>query len=194
MDCCNNAGRLIIFSAPSGTGKSTIIKWLMEHEELRMAFSISCTSRSPRDGETDGVDYFFITPDEFRRRIDAGEFLEYEEVYADRFYGTLKSQVENQLAAGQNVVFDIDVKGGCRVKEFYGDRALSVFIQPPSVGELRRRLEGRGTETPEAIDMRIARAEEELSFAPKFDRVVVNDCLETAKEDTLRVVREFLGI
>lgn len=194
MDCCDNAGRLIIFSAPSGTGKSTIIKWLMEHEELRMAFSISCTSRSPRDGETDGVDYFFITPDEFRRRIGAGEFLEYEEVYADRFYGTLKSQVESQLGAGQNVVFDIDVKGGCRVKEFYGDRALSVFIQPPSVGELRRRLEGRGTETPEAIDMRIARAEEELSFAPRFDRVVVNDCLETAKEDTLRVVREFLGI
>lgn len=157
-----------------------------------MAFSISCTSRAPRGGERDGVEYFFVTPEEFRRRIDAGEFLEYEEVYADRYYGTLRSQVERQLAEGWNVVLDIDVKGGCRVKESYGDRALSVFIQPPSVDELRRRLEGRGTETAEAIDMRIARAEEEISFAGKFDRVVVNDDLEKAEGETLRIVREFV--
>lgn len=189
---CNKSGKLIIFSAPSGSGKSTIINWLMAHKELRMAFSISCTSRAPRGGERDGVEYFFVTPEEFRRRIDAGEFLEYEEVYADRYYGTLRSQVERQLAEGWNVVLDIDVKGGCRVKESYGDRALSVFIQPPSVDELRRRLEGRGTETAEAIDMRIARAEEEISFAGKFDRVVVNDDLEKAEGETLRIVREFV--
>lgn len=189
---CNKSGKLIIFSAPSGSGKSTIINWLMAHKELRMAFSISCTSRAPRGGERDGVEYFFVTPEEFRRRIDAGEFLEYEEVYADRYYGTLRSQVERQLAEGWNVVLDIDVKGGCRVKESYGDRALSVFIQPPSVDELRRRLEGRGTETAEAIDMRIARAEEEISFAGRFDRVVVNDDLEKAEGETLRIVREFV--
>lgn len=194
MDCNDNTGKLIIFSAPSGTGKSTIIKWLMEHAELRLAFSISCTSRAPRGGETDGVDYFFITPEDFRRRIAAGEFLEYEEVYADRFYGTLKSQVERQLRGGQNVVFDIDVKGGCRVKDFYGDRALSVFIEPPSIGALRSRLESRGTETPEAVEMRLARAGEELSFATRFDRVVVNDDLDTAERETLRIVREFLNI
>lgn len=189
---CNKSGKLIIFSAPSGSGKSTIINWLMAHKELRMAFSISCTSRAPRGGERDGVEYFFVTPEEFRRRIEAGEFLEYEEVYADRYYGTLRSQVERQLAEGWNVVLDIDVKGGCRVKESYGDRALSVFIQPPSVDELRRRLEGRGTETAEAIDMRIARAEEEISFAGRFDRVVVNDDLEKAEGETLRIVREFV--
>lgn len=185
-------GKLIIFSAPSGSGKSTIIKWLMEHEELRMAFSISCTSRAPRGEEKDGVEYFFVTPEEFRRRIEAGDFLEYEEVYADRYYGTLRSQVERQLGEGWNVVLDIDVKGGCRVKESYGDRALSVFIQPPSVGELRRRLEGRGTETPEAIDVRIARAEEEMAFAARFDRVVVNDNLAEAEAEALRIVREFV--
>ena len=124
-------GKLIIFSAPSGSGKSTIINWLMSHEELRMAFSISCTSRPPRGTERNGVEYFFVTPEEFRRRIDNDEFLEYEEVYKDRYYGTLKQQVEAQLEKGENVVFDVDVKGGCNIKNYYGDRALSVFIQPP---------------------------------------------------------------
>ena len=124
-------GKLIIFSAPSGSGKSTIINWLMSHEELRMAFSISCTSRAPRGTERNGVEYFFVTPEEFRRRIDNDEFLEYEEVYKDRYYGTLKQQVEAQLEKGENVVFDVDVKGGCNIKNYYGDRALSVFIQPP---------------------------------------------------------------
>lgn len=186
-------GKLIIFSAPSGTGKSTIISWLMqEHKELNLAFSISCTSRPPRGTEQHGVEYFFLSPDEFRRRIDRGEFLEYEEVYADRFYGTLEAQVERQLNAGQNVVFDVDVKGGVNIKARYGAEALSIFIQPPSVAELRRRLENRGTDAPEVIDQRIARAEFELTFAGRFDRVVVNDSLETAKADTLRAVQAFL--
>lgn len=186
-------GKLIIFSAPSGTGKSTIISWLMQsHPELRLAFSISCTSRSPRGTEQNGVEYFFLSPEEFRQRIEADEFLEYEEVYEGRYYGTLKQQVERQLAAGQNVVFDVDVKGGVNIKRYYGDRALSLFIQPPSVDELRRRLESRATDTPEAIDARVAKAEYEMTFAPQFDRIIVNDDLDTAKRDILRVVREFL--
>ena len=180
-----NRGKLIIVSAPSGTGKSTIISWLMkEHPELKLAFSISCTSRAPRGTEQNGVEYFFLTPEEFRQRIDNGEFLEYEEVYEGRFYGTLKSQVERQLEAGQNVVFDVDV---------YGDEALSLFIQPPSINELRRRLEGRGTDAPEVIDQRIARAEFELTFAEKFDKVVVNDILEYAEADALAIITEFLN-
>ena len=190
----NNMGKLIIFSAPSGTGKSTIINWLMtEHKELLLAFSISCTSRQPRGSEQNGVEYFFLTPEEFRQKIADGEFLEYEEVYTDRFYGTLKSQVEHQTSQGQNVVFDVDVKGGCNIKKFYGDRALALFIQPPSVDELRRRLEARATDAPEVIDQRIARAEYELSFAPQFDRIVVNDDLEKAKAETLKIISEFLG-
>ena len=186
-------GKLIIFSAPSGTGKSTIINWLMqEHSELKMAFSISCTSRAPRGTERNGVEYFFLTPDEFRSRIEAGEFLEYEEVYTDRYYGTLKSQVERQCDAGQNVVFDVDVKGGCNIKQHYGDKALSIFIMPPSVEELRRRLEARATDAPEVIDQRIARAEFEIGFADKFDKVVVNDDLDKAKKEVLGIIKQFL--
>ena len=187
-------GKLIIFSAPSGTGKSTIISWLMkEHKELNLAFSISCTSRAPRGTEQNGVEYFFLTPEEFRTRIEDDEFLEYEEVYTDRFYGTLKSQVEKQLEAGQNVVFDVDVKGGVNIKKFYGDEALSIFIQPPSVNELRRRLEARATDAPDVIDQRIARAEFELTFADKFDKVVVNDILEYAEADALTAIQQFLA-
>ena len=187
-------GKLIIFSAPSGSGKSTIVNWLMqEHPELKLYFSISCTSRAPRGTEQNGVEYFFLTPEEFREKISRDEFLEYEEVYENRFYGTLKQQVERQREAGQNVVFDVDVKGGVNIKKYYGDEALSLFIQPPSVEELRRRLEGRGTDTPEAIEQRLAKAEYELTFAPQFDNIVVNDNLETAKEETLRIVKEFLG-
>lgn len=184
--------KLIIFSAPSGSGKSTIINYLLE-QGLNMAFSISATSRPPRGQEQHGVEYFFLSPEEFRQRIANDEFLEYEEVYQDRFYGTLKSQVENQLNAGQNVVFDVDVVGGCNIKQFYGNRALSVFIQPPSIEELRKRLVGRATDTPEVIESRIAKAEFELSFAPKFDVVIVNDDLETAKAEALQVIREFLN-
>ena len=187
-------GKLIIFSAPSGTGKSTIISWLMkEQKELNLAFSISCTSRAPRGTEQNGVEYFFLTPEEFRTRIEDDEFLEYEEVYTDRFYGTLKSQVEKQLEAGQNVVFDVDVKGGVNIKKFYGDEALSIFIQPPSVNELRRRLENRATDAPDVIDQRIARAEFELTFADKFDKVVINDILEYAEADALSAIQQFLS-
>ena len=186
-------GKLIIFSAPSGSGKSTIVQWLMkEHPELNLYFSISCTSRAPRGNEQHGVEYFFLTPQEFRERIERNEFLEYEEVYEDRFYGTLKAQVERQLEAGQNVVFDVDVKGGVNIKRFYGDEAMSLFIQPPSVEELRRRLEGRGTDTPEAIENRLAKAAYELTFAPLFDHVVVNDDLELAEQQTFALVSGFL--
>lgn len=188
------SGKLIIFSAPSGCGKSTIINWLMTHEELRLAFSISCTSREPRGTEQNGVEYFFLTPDEFRQRIARDEFLEYEEVYADRFYGTLKSQVETQSERGENVVFDVDVKGGCNIKKYYGDRAMSIFIMPPSIDELRCRLEKRATDKPEVIDKRIERAEFEIGFAPQFDKVVLNDDLDKAKAETLALVKDFLGI
>ena len=176
----------------SGSGKSTIINYLLT-QNLNLAFSISATSRPPRGTEQNGVEYFFLTPDEFRSRIANDEFLEYEEVYQDRFYGTLKAQVEKQLAAGQNVVFDVDVVGGCNIKKFYGERALSVFIQPPSVEELRKRLIGRGTDAPEVIESRVAKAEYELGFAPKFDTVIVNDDLETAKAEALKVITQFLN-
>lgn len=182
--------KLIIFSAPSGSGKSTIINYLLG-QNLNLAFSCSATSRPPRGTEQHGVEYFFLSPEEFRTRIANDEFLEYEEVYKDRYYGTLKSQVEAQLAAGQNVVFDVDVVGGCNIKKFYGDRALSVFIQPPSVEELRKRLVGRGTDAPEVIEARVAKAEYELTFAPKFDKVIVNDDLEQAKAEALQELQSF---
>lgn len=192
MNTDKTKGKLIIISAPSGCGKSTIIGRLMRHSELRLAFSISCTSRPPRGTERDGVEYFFLSPEEFRRKIERDEFLEYEEVYAGRFYGTLKSQVERQSADGDNVIFDVDVKGGCNIKRFYGDRALSIFIQPPSIDVLRQRLESRGTDSAEVIKQRLARAEFELTFAKDFDRVVVNDDLDTAVRETLSIVESFL--
>ena len=188
-----NTGKLIIFSAPSGSGKSTLVNYLMEqHPELQLAFSISCTSRAPRGKEKNGVEYFFLSPEEFKKKIANDEFLEYEEVYEDRFYGTLKSQVEVQSQAGQNVVFDVDVKGGVNIKKHYGSRALSVFIQPPSVEELRNRLVGRATDAPEVIEQRLNKAEYELSFAYKFDRIVINDDLEKAKVDVYNVIKQFL--
>lgn len=185
------SGKLIIFSAPSGSGKSTMINYLLK-QDLQLAFSISATSRSPRGSEQHGVEYFFLSPEEFRQRIDNDEFLEYEEVYKDRFYGTLKAQVEKQLEAGQNVVFDVDVVGGCNIKKFYGDRALSVFIQPPSLDILRQRLEGRGTDEASVIESRLAKAEFELGFANKFDIVIINDDLEEARAKALKILREFL--
>ena len=160
--------KVIIFSAPSGSGKSTIINYLMQ-QQLNLHFSISATSRPPRGTEQNGVEYFFLTPEEFRERIANGEFLEYEEVYKDRFYGTLRSQIDAQLAKGENVVCDVDVLGGQNIKKHYADRALSLFVQPPSIDALRQRLEGRGTDSEEVIADRIARAEFELSFASKFD-------------------------
>ena len=186
------AGKLIIFSAPSGSGKSTIINYLLQ-QSLRLRFSISATSRAPRGTEKNGVEYYFLTPEAFKARIAKGDFLEYEEVYTNKFYGTLKSEVERILNEGDNVIFDVDVVGGCNIKRFYGDRALSVFIQPPSIEELRKRLVGRGTDTPEVIESRIAKAEYELSFADKFDTVVINDNLETAKAKALQVIQAFLA-
>jgi len=166
----------------------------MSHPELHMAFSISATSRPPRGTEQDGVEYFFLTPEEFRQRIEAGDFLEYEEVYPDRYYGTLREQVERQLQAGQNVVFDVDVKGGCHIKEFYGAQAMSVFIQPPSIEELRRRLEGRGTDDATQIEQRLSKASYEMTFASRFDHIVVNDDLAVAEAEALRLVKDFLGL
>lgn len=187
-------GRLLIFSAPSGSGKSTIVQWLMkEHPELNMHFSISCTTRAPRGTEQNGVEYFFISPAEFKEKIAQDAFVEYEEVYTDKYYGTLKSQVTEMTESGQNVVFDIDVKGGCNIKRQYGNKALSIFIQPPSIEELRRRLEGRATDAQEVIEQRLSKASYELTFADKFDIVIVNDDLEKAKADTLNAINEFLN-
>lgn len=186
------AGKLIIFSAPSGSGKSTIINYLLE-QNLRLCFSISATSRLPRGEEKDGVEYYFLSPDDFRARIVAGDFLEYEEVYKDTFYGTLKSEVERILESGNNVVLDLDVVGGCNIKKYYGDKALSVFIQPPSIDVLRERLTKRGTDKPEVVEKRLAKAEYELSFAPQFDVVIVNDVLEVAQKETLDVIKNFLS-
>lgn len=185
------AGKLIIFSAPSGSGKSTIINYLLK-QNLNLHFSISATSRAPRGAEKDGVEYYFLSPEEFRTRIAAGDFLEYEEVYTDKYYGTLKSEVDRILNEGNNVIFDVDVVGGCNIKKQYGDRALSVFIQPPCVTTLRQRLEGRGTDAPEVIECRIAKAEYEMSFANKFDVIVVNDDLDTAQKEALSVIKNFI--
>ncbi len=189
-------GKLLIFSAPSGSGKSTIVNWLMkEHPELKMSFSISATSRPPRCNngvmERDGVEYYFLSPEEFRQKIKAGEFLEYEEVYHDRFYGTLRSQVEALLDKGHNVVLDIDVKGGINIKKMYGPQAMSMFIQPPSVAELRHRLESRGSDTPDQIQIRLDKAEYEMSFAPEFDHIIVNDDLDKAKAEALTLIIDF---
>ena len=186
-------GRLLIVSAPSGSGKSTIVNFLMkEHPEFRLAFSVSATSRPPRGQEQDGVDYYFLTPEEFRSHIEKDDFLEYEEVYEGRFYGTLKSQVEEKLAAGMNVVFDVDVKGGINIKKYYGDDALSVFIQPPSIEALRERLIRRNTDEMAQIEQRLAKAEYEMTFASQFDRILVNDDLEVAKQEAVDLLNEFL--
>ncbi len=186
-------GHLIIFSAPSGSGKSTIINYLME-QGLNLHFSISATSRPPRGTEQDGVEYYFLTPEEFRERIADEAFLEYVEVYKDRFYGTLRSEVDRRLDAGENVVLDIDVVGAERIKGIYGPQALAIFIQPPSIEALRARLERRGTDTLEVIEDRIARAEFELARADNFDVVVVNDDLATAQQEALAQIKHFLNL
>ncbi len=183
-------GKLIIFSAPSGSGKSTLINYLMQ-QGLPLSFSVSATSRAPRGSEQHGVEYYFLTEEEFRTRIAADEFLEYEEVYPGKFYGTLKSEVERLRNAGRHVMFDVDVVGGVNIKRFYGDEAMSVFIQPPSVEVLRERLIGRATDAPEVIATRVAKAEQELTYAPQFDYVIVNDVLEEAQRDVLALVKEF---
>lgn len=184
-------GKLVIFSAPSGSGKSTIIQSLL-NRDLNLSFSISATSRAPRGTEKNGVEYYFISPEEFRQRIANGEFLEYEEVYAGKFYGTLKSEVERILDSGRNVIFDVDVVGGLNIKKYYGDQALALFIQPPSIEELEKRLKHRATDAPEVIANRVAKAEYELSFAPRFDHIIVNDILEKAQEEAYQTIRQFL--
>ena len=183
--------KLIIFSAPSGAGKSTIVRYMLA-QDLNLQFSISATSRLPRGEEKNGIEYFFLTPQEFKDRIANGDFLEYEEVYPDKFYGTLKSEVDRILAEGKNVVFDIDCIGGLNVKKIYGDRALSIFVMPPSIQTLRERLEKRGTDAPPVIEKRLAKAEYEMSFAPQFDLVVLNDDFDKAKEETYGAIKEFI--
>ncbi len=184
-------GKLVIVSAPSGSGKSTIIGKIMEKYE-NLHFSISATSRPPRGNEQNGVEYFFLTLEEFKKKIKDNEFIEYEEVYPDKFYGTLRSQVDEQIKRGENVVFDVDVKGGINIKKQFGKRALSIYIMPPSIEELRNRLVKRGTDSPEMIEQRVAKAEQELTFVNQFDKMIVNDILDVAVEEALQVVTDFL--
>ena len=185
-------GKLIIFSAPSGAGKTTIVRHLLD-QNLNLEFSISATSRGKRHTETDGKDYYFLTPEEFRSKIENNEFVEWEEVYAGTYYGTLKSEVERIRSVGKNVIFDVDVVGGCNIKKFYGDEALAVFVQPPSVDELRKRLVSRSTDAPEVIEKRVAKAEYELSFANQFDCIIVNEDLAKAFEEAERCIWKFIA-
>jgi guanylate kinase len=184
-------GKLIIFSAPSGSGKTTIVKHLLKNN-LNLEFSVSACSRPPRHNETHGKDYYFLSPDEFRQKIEAGDFLEWEEVYPGGFYGTLKSEVERIRNNGKNVIFDVDVVGGCNIKNYYGSDALSVFVQPPSVEELANRLKARSTDSDEVIATRIAKAEYELSFSCKFDVIIINDILEDACAKAETAIRYFI--
>ncbi len=186
------AEKVLIFSAPSGSGKSTIVNHILSlHPEVE--FSVSATSRAPRGSEVHGVEYYFLSEDEFREKIARDEFVEYEEVYTGSFYGTLKEEVKRIWAKDHVIIFDVDVKGGVNLKKYFGAKALSVFIQAPSIEELRRRLEKRGTDSPEAIDRRVAKAEEEMTYAPLFDRVLVNDDLETAFKEAEEMVDQFLS-
>lgn len=184
-------GKIIIISAPSGTGKSTIINKLMAMPDLDLKFSVSATNRAPREGEKDGINYYFLTTEEFTRKIKEDAFIEYEEVYAGRYYGTLKSEVSRILNDGHNLILDIDVKGGINVKKLYPD-AAAIFILPPSIDTLRQRLINRGTDDEETINQRVAKAEYELSFASKYDYSVVNDDLEKAVKETKTIIRNFL--
>lgn len=184
--------KAVIFSAPSGSGKSTIVSHILKlHPELK--FSVSAASRAPRGDEKNGVAYWFISADEFRKRIADNEFVEYEEVYPGSFYGTLKSEVERIWDNGDAIIFDVDVKGGVNLKKYFGDRALSVFIQAPSVEVLRQRLVGRATDSPEAIERRVAKAAEEMTYADKFDHIIVNDDLQKAYADAEKLVSDFLS-
>ncbi|MBN1111656.1 MAG: guanylate kinase [Bacteroidales bacterium] len=185
-------GKLIIFSAPSGSGKTTIVKHLLDNK-LPFEFSISATNREPRVGETDGKDYHFLSTEEFKLRIDSGDFVEWEEVYPGRYYGTLKSELTRIWNNGNHVLFDVDVVGGVNLKKYFQDQALSIFVQAPSVEELRSRLIGRQTDSTEEIEKRVAKAEYELTFADKFDHIVVNDDLQKAFAQTMNIVTNFLN-
>lgn len=185
-------GKIIILSAPSGAGKSTIIRELTKHDDLNLGFSISATSRPPRGEERNGVEYYFLDEEEFRRRARNGEFVEWEEVYPGMFYGTLESEVE-RVTSGGNLIMDVDVKGGVNIKKRFGDRALSIFIMPPGMEELERRLRGRATDSEEKIRRRLDKAEYEMGFAPQFDHTVVNDDLGHVVEQTESLIRDFLA-
>ena len=184
-------GKLIIFSAPSGAGKTTIVKHLLQ-QNLDLEFSISATSRPPRYNETHTKDYHFISEKEFQQKVKNDEFLEWEEVYSGICYGTLKSEVERIRDLGKNVIFDVDVVGGLNIKKYYGNDALAIFVQPPSVKELQHRLQNRSTETDEKIQMRIEKAEHELSFANQFDVIIINDNLEVAFTEANKLLSDFL--
>ncbi len=186
-------GKIIILSAPSGTGKSTIINRIIERPELKLGFSISATSRQPRGAEQHGKEYYFLTQEEFSRRVEAGDFVEWEEVYPGTCYGTLKSEVERVTSGGSNLIMDIDVKGGINVKKCFGDDALSIFILPPSLEELEKRLRGRATDSAETIAKRLGKAEFELGFADRYDARVVNDDIDKAAEETAALILEFIG-
>lgn len=186
-------GKIIVLAAPSGSGKSTVINGIMEPGDLNLGFAVSATTRPPREGEIHGVNYYFLSEEAFREAIAEGEFIEFEEVYPGRFYGTLRSEIERITGAGHNIILDLDVNGALGVKQLYGDKALTIFIEPPSLDELRRRLEFRGTETPEVIDVRIDRASYELSRAPEFDRRIVNDRLDHAIHQTHNLIEAFIN-
>lgn len=187
-------GKLIIFSAPSGAGKTTLVRHLLEIPALNLAFSVSATSRAKRGYEEDGKDYFFLTAEEFSKKIKNHEFLEWEEVYKDQYYGTLKSEVDGLLKAGKNVIFDIDVEGGLNLKKIYGKEALAIFVKPPSIKHLEERLNTRSSEDEESLKTRLEKAVSELEYAPQFDKVLLNDKLEKAKRDAEVFVSDFLGI
>ncbi len=186
-------GKLLVFSAPSGSGKTTIVRHLLAQPDLNLEFSISCTTRVPRGEEVDGKDYYFISWDEFKKHIKAEDFVEWEEVYTDNFYGTLKAEVERIWALGKHVIFDIDVAGGLRIKHKFPNETLAVFVKPPSVDELKRRLKERSTESEDKINMRIAKASVELATAPQFDTIIKNYDLEVAKEDAYKLVKDFIN-
>ena len=186
-----DSGKIVIFSAPSGSGKSTIIGQLLQ-QFPELEFSISATSRAPRGAERDGCEYYFLSGDEFRRRVAHGEFVEWEEVYQGTCYGTLRSELERIWAKNHVIVFDVDVKGGVNLKKIFGAQACSVFIMPPSIETLQQRLEGRGTDTPETIARRVAKASEEMTYAPHYDHVVLNDQLDVAVAETAQIVRSFI--
>jgi len=187
-----NQGKLIVFSAPSGSGKTTIVKYLLQQKELDLGFSISATSRPIRGKEVDAKDYHFITAKAFKKHIAQGDFVEFEEVYTDNFYGTLKSEVERIWASGKHVIFDIDVVGGLNIKKQYPNKTLAVFVQPPSVEIMEQRLRNRNTETEAKIKERVAKAEKELDFAKNFDVILINDVLENAQKDAYNLVKDFL--
>ena len=187
-----NKGKLLVFSAPSGSGKTTIVRHLLTQEDLNLEFSISSTTREARSEEVNGKDYYFISLPEFKKHIKAEEFLEWEEVYRDNFYGTLKSEVERIWAKGKNVIFDIDVSGGLRIKSKYKQETLAVFVKPPSIDELKIRLKKRSTESDDKINMRIAKASVELATAPQFDKIIKNYDLDVAKEEAYQLVKTFI--